>query len=150
MKKFLNEFREFAVKGSVIDLAVGVLIGAAFQGIVKAFVNDMIMPIVSLCTGGLSFENWFVALDGNHYNTFAQAQEAGAATINFGAFIMALINFLIVAFVVFLMVKAINAARSLRDRGEEVPVTVKICPYCKTEISVEAKRCPNCTSDLEV
>ena len=101
----MEEFKKFALKGNMIDLAVGVIIGGAFNGIVSSLVNDVIMPVLSLFTGKLDFANWFIALDGNTYMTLAEAQEAGAATLNYGNFISGIINFVIMAFVVFLIVK---------------------------------------------
>ena len=143
----LKEFKEFALKGNMIDLAVGVIIGGAFNSLVTSLVDNIIMPIISIFTGKIDFSNLFLALDGNEYATLAQAQSAGAATINYGAFITGLLNFLIMAFVVFLIVKAMN---KLRTRNE-VPAapTTKICPHCKSEVHIEADRCPHCTSALE-
>ncbi len=143
----LKEFKEFAVKGNMIDLAVGIIIGGAFTGIVNSLVNDIVMPVVSIFTGKLDFSNYFIPLDGSDYTTLAQAQEAGAATLNYGNFISGIINFLIMAFVVFLLVRSIN---NLRKKEEPVaPVTVKTCPYCHTDIHIDATRCPNCTSELK-
>lgn len=143
----LKEFKEFALKGNMIDLAVGVIIGGAFNSLVTSLVDNIIMPIISIFTGKIDFSNLFLALDGNEYATLAQAQSAGAATLNYGTFITGLLNFLIMAFVVFLIVKAMN---KLRTRNE-VPVapTTKTCPHCKSEVHIEADRCPHCTSVLE-
>lgn len=151
MKKFLGEFKEFIAKGNVIDLAVGVIIGGAFQSIVKNLVENMITPVISLLTKQVSFTDMFVALDGNEYATLAAAQEAGAATLNYGLFIQAVIDFLITAFVIFLLVKGINKIRNMgkkEETVEEAPTT-KVCPFCKSEIAVDATRCPNCTSEVE-
>ena len=147
MKKFLNEFKDFAMKGNMIDLAVGVIIGGAFNSLVTSLVDNIIMPVISIFTGKIDFSNLFFALDGKEYDTLAQAQNAGAATLNYGTFITGLLNFLIMAFVVFLIVKAMN---KLRTRNE-VPAapTTKICPHCKSEVHIEADRCPHCTSVLE-
>ena len=149
MKKFLTEFKEFAVKGNMMDMAVGVIVGGAFGALVTALIDNILMPIISLVTGGIDFANWFVALDGSKYATLAEAQEAGAATLNYGLFISAIINFVILAFVVFMIVKAMN---KLRKPAEEVPEepTTRICPYCQSEIAIAATRCPHCTSELEV
>ena len=106
----LKEFKEFIARGNVIDLAVGVVIGGAFTSIVNSLVNDIIMPVVSLITGGIDFSNWFVALNGESYETLEAAKEAGAATLNYGNLISVIINFIIVAFVIFLVIKAINKA----------------------------------------
>ena len=144
--KIMEEFKKFALKGNMIDLAVGVIIGGAFNGIVSALVNDIIMPVLSLFTGKLDFANWFVALDGNTYRTLADAQEAGAATLNYGNFISGIINFLIMTFVVFMLVKAINKMK--KEEPKAAPTTKK-CPFCKTDIPLEATKCPHCTSKLE-
>lgn len=149
-KGFAAEFKKFIMRGNVIDLAVGVIIGGAFQAIVKSLVDDIIMPVVGLATKGIDFTNWFIALDGNKYRTLELAKEAGAATLNFGSFISAILNFLIMALVIFIFVKAINTVAE-KARKPEAPAepTTKKCPYCKSEISIEATRCPNCTSQLE-
>lgn len=143
----LKEFKEFAIKGNMIDLAVGVIIGGAFNSLVTSLVDNIIMPVISLIVGKIDFSNWFIALDGEHYATLAEAQKAGAATLNYGTFISGLINFLIMAFVVFLIVKGINKLR----RPAEVPAepTTKVCPFCKSEIAIDAQRCPHCTSQLD-
>ena len=152
MKKIFGEFKDFIAKGNVIDLAVGVIIGGAFQSIVKNLVENMITPVISLLTKQVSFTDMFVALDGNEYATLAAAQEAGAATLNYGLFIQAVIDFLITAFVIFLLVKGINKIRNM-GKKEEAPVeeapTTKVCPFCKSEIAIDATRCPNCTSEVE-
>ncbi len=148
---FFGEFKKFIMRGNVIDLAVGVIVGGAFQAIVKSLVDDVVMPVISLATKGISFADLFIALDGGEYATLAAAQEAGAATLNYGNFISAILNFLIMAFVVFLLVKGINAvAEKSKKKEEEAPAepTTKECPYCKSEIAIGATKCPNCTSDL--
>lgn len=150
-KGFGAEFKKFIMRGNVIDLAVGVIVGGAFQAIVKSLVDDVVMPVISLATKGLDFTNWFIALDGSEYATLEAAQEAGAAVLSYGNFISAILNFLIMAFVVFLLVKGINAvADKTKKKEEEVPAepTTKECPYCKSEIAIEASRCPHCTSQL--
>lgn len=148
---FIAEFKEFIMRGNVVDLAVGVIIGGAFQKIVTSLVNDVIMPLISFITGGIDFSNWFLSLDGKNFATLAQAQEAGAATLNYGVFLTNVLNFLIMAFVIFVMIKGLNRlARKKEEKKEEAeePKT-KVCPYCQSEISVKASRCPNCTSELE-
>lgn len=148
---FFGEFKKFIMRGNVIDLAVGVIVGGAFQAIVKSLVDDVVMPVISLATKGINFADLFIALDGGEYATLAAAQEAGAATLNYGNFISAILNFLIMAFVVFLLVKGINTvAEKTKKPAEEVPAepTTKECPYCKSEIAIGATKCPNCTSDL--
>ena len=150
-KGFMAEFKKFIMRGNVIDLAVGVIIGGAFQAIVKSLVDDIVMPIISLATKGLDFSKLFVALDGQEYATLEAAQEAGAAVLTYGNFISAVINFLIMAFVVFCLIKAINAvADKAKKKEEEAPAapTTKECPFCKSEIAIEATRCPHCTSEL--
>ncbi len=149
MRKIWKEFKEFAVKGSAVDLAVGVIIGAAFGGIINSLVKDIVMPPISLLTGGLDFSNKFVILraakDGSiAFNTPADAAKTGAITWNYGNFITLLINFLIVAGAVFLLVRAIN---KLRHPAEKEPDT-KDCPACAMKIPIKASRCPHCTSEL--
>ncbi len=150
-KGFGAEFKKFIMRGNVIDLAVGVIVGGAFQAIVKSLVDDVVMPVISLATKGIDFANLFIALDGGEYATLEAAQEAGAAVLSYGNFISAVLNFLIMAFVVFLLVKGINTiSEKTKKAEEEVPAapTTKECPYCKSEIAIEATRCPNCTSQL--
>lgn len=141
----LKEFKEFAVKGNAIDLAVGIIIGAAFTAIVNSLVKDVIMPPVGALLGGVDFTNMFWVIKGGEYDTLAAANAAGAATLNYGLFLNAVVNFVLVAFVVFLLVKAIN---KLRPPSEE-EITSKECPYCKREIALSASRCPECTSQLD-
>ena len=119
MKKVFKEFGDFIKRGNVIDLAVAVVIGGAFSTIVTSLVNDIIMPVISLITGGIDFTNWFVSLDGSKYATLAEAQTAGASVLAYGSFIQAIINFLIIAFVIFMIVKAMNKAMSLKKKKEE-------------------------------
>ncbi len=151
MKAFFKEFRTFIARGNVVDLAVGVIIGAAFQAIVNSLVNDIVMPLIGLLTGGTDFSNWFIQL-GNwdtKYPTLAAAKEAGVSVIAYGNFISAVINFLIMAFVIFLLVKFLNKLTSFhrKDQAEPAPTT-KICPYCCSEIDIAATKCPHCTADL--
>lgn len=149
MKKFFGEFKKFIAQGNVIDLAVGVIIGGAFSGIVKSLVENIITPAISVLTKNIAFSDLFYALDGNEYTTLAAAQEAGAATINYGLFVQGVIDFIITAFVIFLMVKVINKIRSAGKKEEEPAApTTKECPFCKSEISIDATRCPHCTSEL--
>src|SRR2546421_10143575 len=149
MKKIWNEFKEFAVKGNAVDLAVGIIVGAAFTGIINSLVKDVIMPPISLLTGGLDFSNKFAILraakDGSMaFNTPADAAKAGAITWNYGNFITLLINFLIVAGAVFILVRAINR---LKQPKHAEPVT-KDCPACAMTIPIKATRCPHCTTEL--
>lgn len=146
----LKEFKEFAVKGNMLDMAVGVIIGGAFNGLVTALVNNVIMPLLSVFTGKLDFSQLFIAMDGKAYPTLADAEAAGASVVAYGSFISQVLNFLIMAFVVFLFVKTMNR---MRDHGkkEEAPApapTTKKCPYCLSEIPLAASRCPHCTSEL--
>ena len=149
MKKFLEEFKAFALKGNMIDLAVGMIIGSAFTSIVSSLVNDIFMPVVSIFTGKIDFSNMFIALDGNKYPTLAAANEV-TATINYGSFITQAINFLLMAFVVFMVIKGINKLEKI-GKAPEAPKapTEKECPYCKSLIPIKAVRCPHCTSELE-
>ncbi len=152
-KGLLKEFKEFAVKGNVIDLAVGVIIGGAFTAIVNALVENILTPVITLLTGKVSFTDLFVILGeydaANRPRTLAEAQSLGLSTINYGLFIQAVIDFIIVAFVIFLLVKAINKLRTVgKKEEEEAAPTTKVCPFCKTEIDIEATRCPHCTSEL--
>ena len=119
MKKMMNEFKEFIARGNVMDLAVGVIIGGAFSAIVTSLVNDIIMPVISLITGGIDFTNWFVSLDGSKYATLAEAQAAGASVLAYGSFIQAVIYFLILAFVIFMLVKTMNKIMAKAKKKEE-------------------------------
>ena len=148
-KSLAGEFREFIMRGNVMDMAVGVIIGGAFQKIISSLVDDIIMPVISLLTGGIDFNNKFVVLDGGSYATLEAAKEAGAATLNYGTFITVVINFILMALVIFLLVKFMNNVSNKFAKEEaEAPKTTKICPKCKSEINIEATKCPCCTSDL--
>jgi large conductance mechanosensitive channel len=144
-----KEFKEFAVKGNAVDLAVGVIIGAAFGGIVNSLVKDLLMPPIGLLTGGLDFSNKFLVLKGapggGTFNTPADAAKAGAVTWNYGNFITLMINFIIVAFCIFLVVKAVNKLK--RPSPAADPVS-KDCPACAMTIPIKATRCPHCTTEL--
>ena len=146
-KGFWSEFKDFAMKGSVVDLAVGMVIGAAFTSIVNSFVNDIITPVISLLTKGVDFSKLYVCLDGNTYPTLEAAKEAGAATLTYGNFITAIINFLIVALVIFIVFKKLLAPKKKTAEAPAAP-TEKECPYCKSTINIDATRCPHCTSEL--
>lgn len=152
MKGFLKDFKDFAMRGNVIDLAVGVIIGGAFQKIVTSVVNDLVMPLIGLITKGSNFASKFVALDGGEYATIEEATEAGAAILTYGNFIAVTIDFLIMAFVIFLLVKGLNKLTSLGKKLEGAPEpvpTTKVCPFCKSEIAIDATKCAHCTSDIE-
>ena len=142
----LKEFKAFAMRGNVIDLAVGVIIGAAFGKIITSFVNDILMPPMGLLLGKVDFTNLFVSLTGVKYASLAEAQEAAAPTLNYGLFIKNIIDFIIVAIVIFLLIRAIN--RLSRKEEKPAEVTTRDCPFCQTSISVKATRCPNCTSEV--
>lgn len=151
-KGFIGEFKEFISRGNVMDMAIGVIIGGSFKGIIDSLVNDIIMPIISKLVGGLDFSNWFISLDGGQYATLAAAQEAGAATLNYGKFITVAINFLLMAFVIFVMVKMLNSAAEKRKKEDVEKIeepTTKLCVFCKSEIAIDAVRCPHCTSNLD-
>jgi len=143
----LKEFKEFAMRGNVFDMAIGIVIGAAFGAIVASFVDDILMPPIGMLLGGVDFTNLFISLDGQHYVSVAEAQLAGAATINYGLFLSTVIDFLIVAFVIFLLVRQINRLKAEPEEGPAEPTT-KDCPYCATEIPIQATRCPHCTSEI--
>lgn len=140
-----KEFKEFAVKGNVVDMAVGIIIGAAFGKIVTSFVSDVLMPPIGLLLGKMDFSNLFLNLSGKPYETLDQAKAAGAATLNVGLFLNTVIDFVIVAFAIFLMVKWINRLK----RQTEPVKTTQDCPFCFSSISVKAIRCPQCTSELK-
>lgn len=142
----LKDFKEFAVKGNVMDLAIGVIIGGAFGKIVTSLVNDMIMPLIGMLIGNVDFTNLYISLDGIDYGPLAAAQEAGAATFNYGLFINTIIEFLIISFSIFIVIRQL--AKLNRKEEVKVEVTTKECPYCFTEINIGATRCPNCTSEL--
>jgi large conductance mechanosensitive channel len=143
----LKGFKEFALRGNVVDLAIGIIIGGAFGQIVTSFVNDILMPPIGLLLGNVDFSNLFINLSGGRFDSLAAAQEAGAATINYGLFISSVIDFLIVAFAIFLLVRQINRLQRREEEGPAEPTT-KECPYCLSTIPLEATRCPHCTSEL--
>lgn len=138
MKKFLKEFKEFALKGNVMDLAIGVIIGAAFQSIVAALTDSFINPLIAVCTGGANSDG--VVIGG----TFV----INGVVFDYGSFITAVVNFLIMAFILFMMMKAVNKMMAVGKKPEVKEKTTKICPYCQSEISIKAVKCPHCTSDL--
>ena len=144
----LKEFKQFAIKGNMIDLAVGMIIGGAFNKLVSSLVNDMIMPLLGLLTGKIDFAKLYIALDGKKYESLAQAEELGVACFKYGAFLAGIIDFIIMAFVVFLFVKWVNKLRNMNKEPEPVKApTTKVCPFCKSEIAIDATRCPHCTSE---
>jgi large conductance mechanosensitive channel len=144
----LKEFKEFAMRGNVLDMAVGIIIGVAFGAIVNSLVKDVLMPPLGLLLGKMDFSGLYLNLSGTDYASLAAAQEAGAATINYGVFLNTIINFIIVAFAVFLLVRQVNRF----TREEEAPPpepTTKECQFCMSEIAIKATRCPSCTSELK-
>jgi large conductance mechanosensitive channel len=147
----MKEFREFVLRGNVVDMAVGIIIGAAFGTIVKSLVADVIMPPIGLLLGNVDFANLFVVLKqgaaGATYASLADAQQAGAVTINYGTFINTIISFVIVAFAVFVLIRQLNTLKRKEEAPPAAPAT-KDCPYCFSSIAIKATRCPNCTSNL--
>ncbi|MDO4581232.1 MAG: large conductance mechanosensitive channel protein MscL [Bacillota bacterium] len=146
MKKLSEEFKAFLLRGNVVDMAVGVIIGAAFSAIINSLVKDMLMPLISLLFGKIDFTNMFIALDGNEYATLEAAQEVGAATFNYGAFITAVINFVLIGLFVFIFIKVVNAL--FIRRQQEAEPEARLCPYCFGEVHEQAARCPHCCSEL--
>jgi large conductance mechanosensitive channel len=146
----IEEFKKFVMRGNVLDLAVGVIIGGAFGKIVTSLVNDLLMPLIGLVLGGLNFSGLFIALDGGTYENLEAALAAGAGVLAYGAFIQSTIDFLIIAFVIFLIVRSVNKLTT-KPAVEEAPAapTTKDCPFCASAIPVKAKRCPNCTSMID-
>lgn len=144
----LREFKEFAMRGNVLDMAIGIIIGAAFGKIITSLVNDVLMPPIGLAMGNVDFSNLFLNLSGQEYVSLAAAQEAGAATINYGVFLNTVLDFLIVAFAIFFLVKQVNR---FKRQPEEAPAepTTKECPYCLSSIALKASRCAHCTSQLQ-
>ncbi len=146
-KGFWQEFKDFAIKGNAVDLAIGVVIGSAFTSIVNSIVQDIITPLIGAITGGFNYSEWFLSLDGTHYNSLAEAQAAGAAILTYGNFITAVINFIIVALVIFIVFKKLLTHKKKEEEVTPEP-TEKECPYCKSTININATRCPHCTSEL--
>ncbi|NLI62268.1 MAG: large conductance mechanosensitive channel protein MscL [Methanosarcinaceae archaeon] len=148
LKETWKEFKEFAFKGNVVDMAVGIMIGAAFGKIVTSLVNDIFMPVISLFTGGSDISKYFISLDGNAYESVEAAQAAGAAIIQYGNFFLTVIDFLIIALCIFAIVKLLS---KLKKKEPEKPAEpVRLCNFCKMEVAKDATRCPHCTSELKV
>jgi len=148
-----KEFKEFAMKGNVMDMAIGIVIGAAFGTIIKSLVADVIMPPIGLLLGGVDFSNLFMVLKegataAGPYNALADAQAAGAVTLNYGVFANTVISFIIVAFAIFMLVKGMNAAKRKEEAAPAAAPTTKNCPKCQSEIPIKATRCPMCTSEI--
>ena len=144
----LKEFKEFAMRGNVVDMAVGIVIGVAFGAIIKSLVADIIMPPIGMLLKGINFSDLFISLDGSNYASITEAQDAAAPTLNYGMFINNIINFLIVAFIIFLVVRAINRIKKQASKEEEIKPSTKDCPFCLSSIPIKASRCPQCTSEL--
>jgi large conductance mechanosensitive channel len=144
----LNEFRKFIARGNVLDMAVGIIIGVAFTTVVNSLVNDVLMPPIGRLTGGVDFSNLYFNLSGEEFASLVAAQEAGAATINYGLFLNSLVNFLIVALAVFLLVKAVNRAMVRQKQAEAAAPTEMPCPHCRFNIPIGASRCGHCTQPL--
>ncbi|HET8564639.1 MAG TPA: large-conductance mechanosensitive channel protein MscL [Candidatus Binatia bacterium] len=142
----LKEFKEFVMRGNVVDLAVAVIIGAAFGKIITSFVEDVLMPPIGLALGNVDFSNLFINLSGKDYPSVAAAKAAGAATLNYGMFFNHIINFLIIAFAIFLLIKQINRMQTPKPAAAP---TTKECPYCLSAVHLKAIRCPHCTSELK-
>ncbi len=144
----LKEFKEFAMKGNVLDMAIGIIIGAAFGKIISSFVADVLMPPIGLLLGKVDFSSLFINLTDKSFASLAEAKAAGAPTLNYGLFINTVLDFIIVAFVIFLLVKQVNRMRVQPAAAPAAPTT-KDCPFCATAIPIKAARCPNCTSELK-
>jgi large conductance mechanosensitive channel len=145
MSKIVDEFKAFIMRGNVIDMAVGVIIGSAFTNIVNSMVNDIIMPVITLVTGKINFTDMMISLDGNTYKSLAAAQEAAAPVIAYGNFIQLVVQFLLTAIIIFAVIKGINKLHKPAPAPEP---TTKICPFCKSEIHIEAVKCPHCASEI--
>ncbi len=143
----IKEFKEFAMRGNVVDLAIGVIIGGAFGKIITSLVNDILMPPIGLLLGKVDFSNLYINLSGGEYASLAAAHEAGAATINYGTFLNTIMDFIIVAFVIFLLIRQINKLQKPAQKPAEP--ALKECPYCLTSIPKKATRCPACTSEIK-
>jgi large conductance mechanosensitive channel len=141
----MGEFREFALRGNMLDMAIGIIVGAAFGRVVSSLVSDILMPPIGLLTGHSDFSNRFIDLSGHAYTTLAEAKAAGAATINYGVFANALFDFLIVAFTIFLLIRQVNR---LKSEQKPVAVSTRECPFCYSTVAIKATRCPQCTSAL--
>jgi large conductance mechanosensitive channel len=144
----LKEFKEFAMKGNMVDMAIGIIIGAAFGKIVSSLVSDVLMPPIGKLLGGVDFSNLYLNLSGGTYPSLAAAKAAGAATVNYGIFLNAVTDFVIIAFVLFLIVRGMNSMKKAESAAAPPPPATKDCPYCCSAIPPKATRCPACTSTL--
>lgn len=148
VRKVLNEFKEFAQRGNVVDLAVGIMLGTAFSTIVNSFVRDVLMPPIGLLFGGEDLKDRYFTLRGGSYTTLEEAQAAGAVTLNWGVFLATIVDFVIIALALFLIVRQVNRVRRKQITGPE-PTPAKDCPWCTQKVPVAARRCPFCTSELD-
>ncbi len=148
MNNFINEFKKFIMRGNVIDMAVGVIIGGAFSNIVNSLVNDIVMPVISLITGKINFTDKMLVLDGQTYVSLQEARDLGGKVLAYGNFIQMVIQFLLTAFVIFVLIKGINKLHKPAPEAEQEETT-KVCPYCKSEIHKDATKCPHCASELD-
>ena len=146
----LKEFKEFAMRGNVVDMAVGIIIGAAFGKIISSLVSDVIMPPIGLLMGGVDFSDIYINLSGGTYDSLAAAKEAGAATMNIGVFVNTVIDFIIIAFAIFMVIRGMNKMKRKQEAGPEESPTTKTCQHCLSVIPIKATRCAHCTSDLSV
>ncbi|SHE33466.1 large conductance mechanosensitive channel protein MscL [Alkalibacter saccharofermentans] len=144
----IKEFKEFALKGNMVDLAIGIIIGGAFGKIVTSLVNDMIMPLIGVLLGDTDFTNLFVVLGEGQYLTLEEAQTAGALTLNYGLFLNNIVDFLIIAFAIFMVIKQLNKMKR-KEEMAPAPETTKKCSFCFEEVHIDATRCPHCTSVIE-
>jgi large conductance mechanosensitive channel len=144
----LEEFKKFALRGNLVDLATGIVIGVAFAGVVNSFVNDILMPPIGLALGRVDFQNLFISLTGRQFESVAAAKAAGAPTLNYGIFINQILNFVIVAFAVFLVIRQMNKLNAAVYGPPPTPAATRDCPACASVISVKARRCPHCTSEI--
>lgn len=144
----LKEFKQFAIKGNVVDLTIGVIVGTAFTKVVSSVVNDVLMPPIGRLIGNVDFSDLYINLSGGQYASLQEAKKAGAATINYGLFLNNVIDFLIIAFVTFLMVRQLNKMKKKEEPKNEEAVTTKDCPYCLSSIPIKATKCGHCTSNL--
>jgi large conductance mechanosensitive channel len=145
----IKEFKEFALKGNVMDLAVGVIIGGAFGKLITSLVNDIIMPLIGLLLGKVDFSNLFITLGDGVFKTVADAKAAGVATLNYGLFLNSILDFVIIAFSIFLVIKQMNRFKPKKIEPIVVPANIRNCPYCFSEVHINATRCPHCTSELK-
>ena len=150
MKRIMGEFKTFIMRGNVLDMAIGIIIGGAFGKIVTSIVNDIMMPPIGLLLGKVVFSNLFISLTGQAFTSLEEAQKAGAPTLNYGFFLNAIINFLIVAFAIFLLIKQVNRLQKPQPKPSPTAPTTKDCSYCFSVIPIKATRCPHCTSELSL